>query len=143
MQYIPPIQSSFIQSAHYFILHQITIHSIPGRPIENSSRVYQVGSNLHVNKIVKNLDDGDYVCIVTQNSSGARQATPPAKLKVICKWLFYSNFSISIQFFMHFYGLLMVVMAMMRMMIMCILYSVYICIRCFSMHFMQMRKSLD
>ncbi|XP_055382342.1 tyrosine-protein kinase-like otk [Condylostylus longicornis] len=59
--------------------------TLNGHPIQNSSRVHQVGSNLHVNDIVKDKDAGDYVCIAATSSSGARQASPPARLTVI--WL--------------------------------------------------------
>lgn len=55
--------------------------------LENTSRVHQVGSNLHVKNIIKDKDAGDYVCIATQTSSGARQASPPATITVICKFL--------------------------------------------------------
>ncbi|XP_055902181.1 tyrosine-protein kinase-like otk [Eupeodes corollae] len=54
-----------------------------GHAIQNSTRVHQVGSNLHVNNVVKDVDGGDYACIATTDSSGARQASPPARLNII------------------------------------------------------------
>ncbi|KAL5286715.1 PTK7 family protein [Megaselia abdita] len=59
--------------------------TLNGHMVENTSRVHQVGSNLHLKSIIKDIDAGDYVCIATQTSSGARQASPPATIIVI--WL--------------------------------------------------------
>lgn len=58
-----------------------------GQLIQNSSRIYQNGSDLHIEAVSRDSDGGDYVCIATNVASGARQASPPARLTVICKYL--------------------------------------------------------
>ncbi|XP_053690254.1 tyrosine-protein kinase-like otk [Sabethes cyaneus] len=57
--------------------------TLNGNPIRLDHRVYLNGSNLHINSVSQRLDSGDYVCLATAESSGARVATPPAKLEVI------------------------------------------------------------
>ncbi|XP_058827273.1 tyrosine-protein kinase-like otk [Topomyia yanbarensis] len=57
--------------------------TLNGNPIRLDHRVYLNGSNLHINSVSQRLDSGDYVCLATAESSGARVATPPAKLDVI------------------------------------------------------------
>ncbi|XP_035790083.1 tyrosine-protein kinase-like otk isoform X1 [Anopheles albimanus] len=46
-------------------------------------RLYQNGSNLHIRTVNGSLDRGDYVCLATARASGARVASPPARLDVI------------------------------------------------------------
>ncbi|XP_049539367.1 tyrosine-protein kinase-like otk [Anopheles darlingi] len=46
-------------------------------------RLYQNGSNLHIRAVNGTLDRGDYVCLATARASGARVASPPARLDVI------------------------------------------------------------
>ncbi|ETN66111.1 PTK7 protein tyrosine kinase 7 [Anopheles darlingi] len=43
-------------------------------------RLYQNGSNLHIRAVNGTLDRGDYVCLATARASGARVASPPARL---------------------------------------------------------------
>ncbi|XP_062533903.1 uncharacterized protein LOC134202911, partial [Armigeres subalbatus] len=57
--------------------------TLNGNPIRLDRRVYLNGSNLHINGVSQRLDSGDYVCLATARSSGARVATPPAKLDII------------------------------------------------------------
>ncbi|XP_055532558.1 tyrosine-protein kinase-like otk isoform X2 [Wyeomyia smithii] len=57
--------------------------TLNGNPIRPDHRVFLNGSNLHINSVSQRLDSGDYVCLATAESSGARVATPPAKLEVI------------------------------------------------------------
>lgn len=58
---------------------------IPGHRIAYDKRVYQIGSHLHIEAVQRAEDVGDYVCIATSLASGAREASPPAKLSVICE----------------------------------------------------------
>jgi Immunoglobulin domain len=53
-------------------------------------RVYLKGSNLVIRNVNKTVDAGDYVCVVESQLTGAREASPPAKLNVLCKYL-YNN----------------------------------------------------
>ncbi|XP_050091800.1 tyrosine-protein kinase-like otk [Anopheles aquasalis] len=46
-------------------------------------RLYQNGSNLHIRAVNGTLDRGDYVCLATARASGARVASPAARLDVI------------------------------------------------------------
>ncbi|XP_058458429.1 tyrosine-protein kinase-like otk [Malaya genurostris] len=57
--------------------------TLNGNPIRLDHRVYLNGSNLHINTVSQQLDSGNYVCLATAESSGARVATPSAKLDVI------------------------------------------------------------
>ncbi|XP_065083102.1 tyrosine-protein kinase-like otk [Ochlerotatus camptorhynchus] len=57
--------------------------TLNGNPIRLDRRVYLNGSNLHINGVSQRSDNGDYVCLATARSSGARVATPPAKLDII------------------------------------------------------------
>ncbi|XP_055622002.1 tyrosine-protein kinase-like otk [Toxorhynchites rutilus septentrionalis] len=57
--------------------------TLNGNPIRLDHRVYSNGSNLHINSVSQRLDSGDYVCLATAKSSGARVATPPAMLDII------------------------------------------------------------
>lgn len=57
--------------------------TLNGNPIRLDRRVYLNGSNLHINGVSQRSDGGDYVCLATARSSGARVATPPAKLDII------------------------------------------------------------
>ena len=59
---------------------------IPGQAIHNSTRIHQVGSNLRIDDVQQDNDAGDYVCIASSKASGARQASPPARLSIICKY---------------------------------------------------------
>ncbi|KAH8362345.1 hypothetical protein KR200_000746 [Drosophila serrata] len=62
-------------------LHYEWLHN--GHRIAYDKRVYQIGSNLHIEAVQRPEDVGDYVCIATSLASGAREASPPAKLSVI------------------------------------------------------------
>lgn len=62
-----------------------------GNPIRLDRRVYLNGTNLHINGVSQRSDGGDYVCLATARSSGARVATPPAKLDIIRKSTFYCD----------------------------------------------------
>ncbi|KAM7346076.1 protein tyrosine kinase 7 [Cochliomyia hominivorax] len=57
--------------------------TLNGHLISNTSRVYQNGSDLHIDAVSRDSDAGDYVCIATNVASGARQASPPARLSII------------------------------------------------------------
>uniref|UniRef100_A0A182JET8 Ig-like domain-containing protein n=1 Tax=Anopheles atroparvus TaxID=41427 RepID=A0A182JET8_ANOAO len=46
-------------------------------------RIYQSGSNLHIRAVNGTLDRGDYVCLATAGASGARVASPAARLDII------------------------------------------------------------
>jgi len=61
------------------------LQTIPGHRIAYDKRVYQIGPNLHIEAVQRAEDVGDYVCIATNLASGAREASPPAKLSVICE----------------------------------------------------------
>ncbi|EDW10217.1 tyrosine-protein kinase-like otk [Drosophila mojavensis] len=61
-------------------LHYEWLHN--GQQIGYDSRVLQIGSNLRIESVQRE-DAGDYVCIAASAASGARQASPPAKLSVI------------------------------------------------------------
>ncbi|XP_030554097.1 tyrosine-protein kinase-like otk [Drosophila novamexicana] len=61
-------------------LHYEWLHN--GQQIVYDRRVAQIGSNLHIESLQRE-DAGDYVCIAASVTSGARQASPPAKLSVI------------------------------------------------------------
>ncbi|EDW60765.2 tyrosine-protein kinase-like otk [Drosophila virilis] len=61
-------------------LHYEWLHN--GQQIVYDRRVAQIGSNLHIESVQRE-DAGDYVCIAASVNSGARQASPPAKLSVI------------------------------------------------------------
>ncbi|TDG51099.1 hypothetical protein AWZ03_002462 [Drosophila navojoa] len=61
-------------------LHYEWLHN--GQQIRYDSRVLQIGSNLRIESVQRD-DAGDYVCIAASAASGARQASPPAKLSVI------------------------------------------------------------
>ncbi|XP_067627176.1 tyrosine-protein kinase-like otk [Eurosta solidaginis] len=52
-------------------------------PVVNTTRVRQTDSNLHIEAVQHDTDVGDYICIATSATSGARQASPPARLNVI------------------------------------------------------------
>lgn len=67
------------------IKHSPSLHSIPGHRIAYDKRVHQIGSNLHIEAVRRTEDVGNYVCIATNLASGAREASPPAKLSVICE----------------------------------------------------------
>lgn len=70
----------------YIKLHIVCFnHSFAGQSIENSSRVYQIGPNLHINGLNRSLDNGDYKCIATSVESGARETSPITTLDVQCK----------------------------------------------------------
>ncbi|KAH8402049.1 hypothetical protein KR009_009485, partial [Drosophila setifemur] len=62
-------------------LHYEWLHN--GQRIAYDKRVYQIASNLHIEAVQRAEDVGDYVCIATSLASGAREASPPAKLSVI------------------------------------------------------------
>ncbi|XP_033250622.1 tyrosine-protein kinase-like otk [Drosophila miranda] len=62
-------------------LHYEWLHN--GREIAYDKRIYRVGSHLHIEAVQREEDVGDYVCIATSLASGAREASPPAKLSVI------------------------------------------------------------
>lgn len=62
-----------------------TLNAIAGQQIVYDRRVAQIGSNLHIESLQRE-DAGDYVCIAASVTSGARQASPPAKLSVICEY---------------------------------------------------------
>ncbi|EDV35802.1 uncharacterized protein Dana_GF12649 [Drosophila ananassae] len=62
-------------------LHYEWLHN--GHRIAYDKRVYQIGSHLHIEAVQRAEDVGDYVCIATSLASGAREASPPAKLSVI------------------------------------------------------------
>jgi hypothetical protein len=49
------------------------------------NRVYLKGSNLVIKSVNKTVDAGDYVCVAESQLTGAREASPPAKLNVLCK----------------------------------------------------------
>ncbi|XP_052873435.1 tyrosine-protein kinase-like otk [Anopheles cruzii] len=57
--------------------------SVHGRQRDRPQRIYQNGSNLHIRAANGTLDRGDYVCLATARASGARVASPPARLDVI------------------------------------------------------------
>uniref|UniRef100_A0A1I8M490 Tyrosine-protein kinase-like otk n=1 Tax=Musca domestica TaxID=7370 RepID=A0A1I8M490_MUSDO len=63
--------------------------TLNGQLIQNSSRIYQNGSDLHIEAVSRESDAGDFVCIATNVASGARQASPPARLTVI--WIQTAN----------------------------------------------------
>ncbi|XP_075167352.1 protein tyrosine kinase 7 [Haematobia irritans] len=63
--------------------------TLNGQLIQNSSRIYQNGSDLHIESVSRESDGGDYVCIATNVANGARQASPPARLTVI--WIQTAN----------------------------------------------------
>ncbi|XP_053961875.1 tyrosine-protein kinase-like otk [Anastrepha ludens] len=65
-----------VDELHYTWLHNNV-------PVENSTRVRQFKSNLHIETAQRDTDIGDYVCIATSATSGARQASPPARLNII------------------------------------------------------------
>lgn len=58
--------------------------AIAGQQVVYDKRVQQIGGNLHIESVQRD-DAGDFVCIATSVASGAREASPPAKLSVICK----------------------------------------------------------
>ncbi|SPP75635.1 tyrosine-protein kinase-like otk [Drosophila guanche] len=62
-------------------LHYEWLHN--GREIAYDKRVYRIGSHLHIEAVQREEDVGDYVCIATSLASGAREASPPAKLSVM------------------------------------------------------------
>ncbi|XP_023037884.1 tyrosine-protein kinase-like otk [Drosophila willistoni] len=62
-------------------LHYEWLHN--GHQIVYDKRVYQIGANLHIESVQRGEDVGDYVCIAMSLSSGAREASPTAKLSVI------------------------------------------------------------
>ncbi|XP_064537868.1 tyrosine-protein kinase-like otk [Drosophila montana] len=64
-------------------LHYEWLHN--GQQIVYDRRVARIDSNLHIESVQRE-DAGDYVCIAASVASGARQASPPAKLSVICKY---------------------------------------------------------
>ncbi|XP_037954224.1 tyrosine-protein kinase-like otk, partial [Teleopsis dalmanni] len=53
-----------------------------GLLLHNSTKIKQINSNLIIERVNKSNDEGDYVCIATNTGSGARQASPPARLKI-------------------------------------------------------------
>ncbi|XP_063708457.1 tyrosine-protein kinase-like otk [Culicoides brevitarsis] len=61
------------------------IWTLNGNPLETSDRVYQNGSNLHIQVVNKTQDVGEYACIAYSKSTGARETTSEARLDVI--WL--------------------------------------------------------
>ncbi|KAH8421075.1 hypothetical protein KR222_010720, partial [Zaprionus bogoriensis] len=61
-------------------LHYNWLHN--GQRIVYDKRVQQIDGNLHIESVQRD-DAGDFVCIATSVASGARQASPPAKLSVI------------------------------------------------------------
>ncbi|XP_017839237.1 tyrosine-protein kinase-like otk [Drosophila busckii] len=61
-------------------LHYDWLHN--GQQIVYDKRVQQIEGNLHIESVQRE-DAGGYVCIASSLSSGARQASPPAKLSVI------------------------------------------------------------
>eukprot|EP00099_Drosophila_melanogaster_P014907 NP_523705.2 off-track, isoform A [Drosophila melanogaster] len=65
----------------YSELHYDWLHN--GHRIAYDKRVHQIGSNLHIEAVRRTEDVGNYVCIATNLASGAREASPPAKLSVI------------------------------------------------------------
>ncbi|XP_011184428.2 tyrosine-protein kinase-like otk [Zeugodacus cucurbitae] len=69
-------RASSVDGLHYAWLHNNV-------PVKNSSRVRQSESNLHIEAVQRDTDVGDYVCIATSMTSGARQASPPARLNII------------------------------------------------------------
>uniref|UniRef100_A0A336MTY5 CSON005705 protein n=1 Tax=Culicoides sonorensis TaxID=179676 RepID=A0A336MTY5_CULSO len=60
-----------------------------GNPLEPSDRVYQNGSNLHIEMVNKTTDVGEYACIAYSKSTGARETTSAARLDVICKYIIF------------------------------------------------------
>ncbi|KFB47493.1 AGAP011490-PA-like protein [Anopheles sinensis] len=46
-------------------------------------RIYQSGSNLHIRAVNGTLDRGSYVCLARAKASGARVASPAARLDII------------------------------------------------------------
>uniref|UniRef100_A0A0K8U9L3 Tyrosine-protein kinase-like otk n=3 Tax=Bactrocera latifrons TaxID=174628 RepID=A0A0K8U9L3_BACLA len=69
-------RASSADGLHYAWLHNNV-------PVKNSTRVRQLHSDLHIETVQRDADIGDYVCIATSTASGARQASPPARLNVI------------------------------------------------------------
>ncbi|TMW42466.1 hypothetical protein DOY81_012454, partial [Sarcophaga bullata] len=56
--------------------------TLNGHLIANTTRIYQNGSDLHIDSVSRDSDAGDYVCIATNVANGARQASPPARLSI-------------------------------------------------------------
>lgn len=67
-------------------LKLIKLNLFIGDPLETTDRVYQNGSNLHIQMVNKTQDVGEYACIAYSKSTGAREATTEARLDVICKY---------------------------------------------------------
>uniref|UniRef100_A0A1B0AGA3 Tyrosine-protein kinase-like otk n=1 Tax=Glossina pallidipes TaxID=7398 RepID=A0A1B0AGA3_GLOPL len=57
--------------------------TLNGQLLQNSTRVYQNGSDLHIEAVRRESDAGNYVCIATNVENGARQASPEAHLSII------------------------------------------------------------
>uniref|UniRef100_A0A1A9WQZ8 Tyrosine-protein kinase-like otk n=1 Tax=Glossina brevipalpis TaxID=37001 RepID=A0A1A9WQZ8_9MUSC len=57
--------------------------TLKGQILKNSTRVYQNGSDLHIEAVRRETDAGNYVCIATNLENGARLASPEAHLSII------------------------------------------------------------
>ena len=65
---------------------QIQFHWIlNGKLIQNTTRRYQVGSNLFISRITRRYDEGDFNCIAKNMTSGFTLKSPPVKFNIICK----------------------------------------------------------
>lgn len=59
--------------------------SMNGISLHNSSRRYQIGSNLYFSRIERDEDAGEYSCVATNFSSGHSKTSAPMSMSVICK----------------------------------------------------------
>ena len=60
--------------------------TLDGKPVQNSTRIYQAESDLVIGRVDPILDAGSFVCTATNVSSGFSIASLPATLTILCKF---------------------------------------------------------
>ena len=63
----------------------ITYWTLDNIRLANTTRRYQIGTNLHITRADRVRDEGEYRCVAENKTSGNSIVTTPAKLEVRCK----------------------------------------------------------
>ena len=59
---------------------------LDARPVTNTSRRYQDGSDLRFTRVDKNKDSGSFRCIATNVTTGVSLRSTEARLNILCKY---------------------------------------------------------
>ena len=68
--------------------HIIFYWTIDGREVQNTSRRFQIGSDLNIRRVSRDDDGGSFRCIATNVTTGVSLSSLEARLNIYCKYLY-------------------------------------------------------